>query len=416
MADMISGVPRCHIPWQQMVIDSTGYVAPCCYWSAIDNTNDAIGNINEQSLDEIWNGEGFQKLRAGMARGDLKAAGCANCYAVKQGMGLAFEYDSDCENEIAPNGERSNGTPYAENIRILKQEIAAGATVLQAKPTIVSFTPSHRCNIRCTHCYQESTRTVEIGRARADQEVMELAPYLVRLVAGGGEPFLLPIWNKFLNNFDLLQNPYLDFSTSTNATIVSDKIAEGLARFKKLTINVSLDGTGAAYERVRIGANFVKVRDNIRRIKGIVAGARHTQSAVGVSMCVMKSNIVDLPNFVRFCTEENLSFGLAPVATMPLDESLRSFNDPQQDRRGWASAIDEAEQLVQTLYLPTMVQRRGWYSAVENPLSRTSNATSGNRIFNCCATPSTGTRAGIENFIGSGLVCLRVGSTVICRS
>jgi radical SAM protein with 4Fe4S-binding SPASM domain len=366
---MISGAPRCHIPWQQMVIDSTGYVAPCCYWSAVDNKNDAIGNINEQSLDEIWNGEGYQKLRAGMANGDLEAAGCANCYAVKQGMGLAFEYDADCEAEQAAwNGveDKPSGlTPYAENIRILKQEIAAGATVLQAKPTIVSFTPSHRCNIRCTHCYQESTRTIEISRQRADQEVVALAPYLVRLVAGGGEPFLLPIWNKFLNNFDLLQNPYLDFSTSTNATIVSDKIAEGLGRFKKLTINVSLDGTGEAYERVRVGANFVKVRDNIRRLKVIVASARNTQSAVGVSMCVMKSNILDLPNFVRFCTDENLAFGLAPVATMPLDESLRSFNDPQRDRRGWAAAIDEAEHLVQTDYLPTMVQRRG-ESAVQD--------------------------------------------------
>ena len=94
---------------------------------------------------------------------------------------------------------------------------------------------------------------------------------------------------------------------------------------------------------MRIGANFVKVRDNSRRLKGIVAKARHTQSAVGVSMCVMKSNILDLPNFVRFCTEESLSFGIAPVVSMPQDESLRCFNDPQQDRLGWAEAIDEAE-------------------------------------------------------------------------
>jgi len=108
MADVISGVPRCHIPWQQMVIDSTGYVAPCCYWSAVDNKNDAIGNINAQSIEEIWNGARYQKLRTGIARGDLEAAGCANCYAIKQGMGLAFEYDADCEAELARGSATTN--------------------------------------------------------------------------------------------------------------------------------------------------------------------------------------------------------------------------------------------------------------------------------------------------------------------
>jgi radical SAM protein with 4Fe4S-binding SPASM domain len=348
-------IPRCHIPWQQMVIDSTGYAAPCCYWGAIDNKNDAIGNINEQSIEEIWNGPGYQKLREGMASGDLVKAGCANCYAIKQGMGLAFEYDPDCERE-APGQDT---TPYAQNIAILKAEIATGATVLEAKPTIVSFTPSHRCNIRCTHCYQESTRSAELGRARADNEVTDLAPYLVRLVAGGGEPFLLPIWRKFLANYNMNSNPYLVFSTSTNATLITDAVLDGLKRFKRLTLNVSLDGTGEAFERVRVGANFIKVRDNIRKLQVAAANAPHPESAVGVSMCVMKSNITDLPNFIRYVTEEKLSFGLSPVATMPPDESLRCFNDITIETNGWLEALIEAERLVQDLYLPTMVADRG---------------------------------------------------------
>ena len=346
-------VPRCHIPWQQMVIDSTGYVAPCCYWGAIDNNNPAIGNINENTIEEIWNGSGYQNLRAGMAAGDLAAAGCANCQAVRQGMGLGFEYDPECENE----GREK--TPYAENIAILKQEIATGATVLKASPTIVSFTPSHKCNIRCTHCYQESTRSAVLARTRADDEVAAMAPYLVRLVAGGGEPFLLPIWRKFLSNFNLNSNPYLDFSTSTNATLITKQVLDGLGRFKRLTLNVSLDGTGSAFERVRVGAKFEQVRDNIRKLKTAARAARHPASAVGVSMCVMKSNITDLPNFIRYVTDERLAFGLSPVATMPPDESLRCFNDLGAELVGWAEALDEAEALVQNHYLPTMVADRG---------------------------------------------------------
>jgi MoaA/NifB/PqqE/SkfB family radical SAM enzyme len=336
-----------------MVIDSTGAAVPCCYWGAYDNNNPPVGNINEQSIDEIWNSPGYRKLRAGMAKGDLVAAGCGNCYAIKQGMGLAFEHDPACDQE--PPDQKS---AYGRNMDILRREIATGATALEAKPTVVSFTPSHRCNIRCTHCYQEATRTEEIGRERAQDEVVALAPYLVRLVAGGGEPFLLPIWNKFLSRFDLEDNPYLDFATSTNATIVSDKILDGLKRFKKLTINVSLDGTGVAYDKVRVGAKFDKVVENIRKLRAVVGGSESHESAIGVSMCVMKSNILDLPNFVRFCAKEGLAFGLSPVTTLPPDESLRCFNNRAEETKGWAEAIDEAEQLVQDLYLPDMVKRR----------------------------------------------------------
>jgi radical SAM protein with 4Fe4S-binding SPASM domain len=347
-------VPRCHMPWQQMVIDSSGYVAPCCYWGAVDNTlgGTTLGNFNTQTVDEIWNSPGYQRLRAGMAVGDMKAAGCADCQAVKQGMSLAFEVD--------PAYEQETGQPsrYAENIAVLKQEIATGAAVMRAKPTIVSYTPSHKCNIRCTHCYQETTRTAEISRRRADDDVEALAPYLVRIVAGGGEPFLLPIWRRFLTTFDLDKNPYLTFSTSTNATILSDQIVAGLKRFKKLTINVSMDGTGEAFERVRVGANFIEVRDNIRRLKTLVASADDTTSALGLSMCVMKSNIHDLPNFVRFCTEENLAFGLWPVTALPPAESLRHFVEPMREMQGWAEALDEAERLTHTLYLPHRAKLR----------------------------------------------------------
>jgi hypothetical protein len=69
---------------------------------------------------------------------------------------------------------------------VLKDEIVRGATVLEAKPTIISYTPSHRCNIPCTHCYQESTRDAEIKRADAAEEIERLAPHLVKLIAGRG--------------------------------------------------------------------------------------------------------------------------------------------------------------------------------------------------------------------------------------
>ena len=123
--------PRCHLPWQEMIIQADGTVEPCCYWTAHGNANPPLGNINELSIEEIWNGEGYRRLRQNMAAGDLAAAGCANCFALKQGQALALEYDEDCEKP------EYRGTPYADNIRILKDEVSRGANVLTAKPTIL---------------------------------------------------------------------------------------------------------------------------------------------------------------------------------------------------------------------------------------------------------------------------------------
>lgn len=352
--------PRCHVPWQQMVIDSSGVVVPCCYWGAYGNDNPPMGNVNDNSIAEIWNGERYQTLRRHMAAGDLNAAGCNRCHALKQGlpMGLAADPDAEMESSL-PAAEQ---TPYYQNLKTLKEEIAAGATILQATPTVISMTPSHRCNIRCTHCYQESTRTLDLKRERVNVELMTFCDTLVRLVAGGGEPFLLPIWRQFLKDFDHQRNPYLDFATSTNATVLAPEIEFGLRKFKALTINVSMDGTGITYERVRVGAKFDEVLANVRTLLGLVVQSPSTQSTLGVSMCVMKSNILDLPNFVRLAVREKFPIGFSPVVTMPPDETLACFNDIQSETRGWQEAIAEARRLIQDEFEPIVTTLHSHYS------------------------------------------------------
>jgi hypothetical protein len=122
-----------------------------------------------------------------------------------------------------------------------------------------------------------------------------------------------------------------------------------------MTINVSLDGTGAAYERVRVGAKFGEVKANIRKLKEVVLRAPSPKANIGISMCVMKSNIHDLPNLVRFARDETLQFGMSPVVTMPPDESLRCFNDPAADMAGWSEAIDAAKAELES-YFPSLAK------------------------------------------------------------
>ncbi len=346
-------VPICHIPWQQMVIDSNGVVVPCAYQGAYGNVNPAAGNINEHSLEEIWNNEFYQNLRRNMAAGDLEAAGCAKCYALKQGNNFVLDYDHSADAEQPPH------SPYAKNIQTLKAEIARGATVLKAKPTIISHSPSYRCNLRCIHCVQTSQRNQTLKRKEVTDEVLALAPLLVRLIAGGGEPFVQPEWHEFLNNFELDQYPYLEFAVTTNATRLTDKVEAQLRKVNRVMLNVSFDGVGEVYNTVRVGAEFEKTVANIRRMKSIADASPSPLSSAGLSMSVMKTNFKDIPNVVRFATEEEIPLGLAPVVIMPVDELLNSFNDPHRETEGWREALREGLRLIEEIFIPMSMRVRG---------------------------------------------------------
>jgi radical SAM protein with 4Fe4S-binding SPASM domain len=57
----------CVLPFDEVVVTADGRVTICCqdhYFEA------AVGNLNDTSLQDIWYGEGFQKLRADLLRND----------------------------------------------------------------------------------------------------------------------------------------------------------------------------------------------------------------------------------------------------------------------------------------------------------------------------------------------------------
>jgi MoaA/NifB/PqqE/SkfB family radical SAM enzyme len=327
-----------------MVIDSTGIVVPCCYWGAYGNNNHPCGNLNKTPLLEIWNGDVYQDLRHNMAKGNLAEAGCVNCLALKQGNEMGLRYNSAAEREVPPVSD------YAKHMKLLKQEISVGAAVLRSKPTVISFTPSHACNFRCIHCYQNSTRDCEIFRKEAVPEVLSLTPFLVRVVAGGGEPFILPIWREFIQNADISINPYLEFATSTNASVVTDEILAGLRRFNSIVINVSFDGaTKEVYETIRKSGEFEKVVDNIDKFTALTK-EKGLPSFTSVTMAVMKANITNIPCLIEFAAQKEIDFGLSPVVSMPVDQTLSCFNNPLLETRGWKEAISSGRLIFEELF------------------------------------------------------------------
>jgi len=71
-------VTSCNLIEETMTIRADGSVVPCCF----DLTSElVIGNINEQGLEDIWNGERFRRLRRAFNAGIYPKV-CANCVIV----------------------------------------------------------------------------------------------------------------------------------------------------------------------------------------------------------------------------------------------------------------------------------------------------------------------------------------------
>jgi radical SAM protein with 4Fe4S-binding SPASM domain len=66
----------CIVPWFSAYITLEGMVRPCCSCSQ-DYTN--MGNILQNDIEDIWNGEKYQHFRKAIREGKRPFAICANC-------------------------------------------------------------------------------------------------------------------------------------------------------------------------------------------------------------------------------------------------------------------------------------------------------------------------------------------------
>src|ERR1022692_1907398 len=67
----------CMKPWVHLFVSQNGTVVPCCLtpWEK----EQALGDINEKTVEEIWNGAEIRELRLKMLR-DEKDSLCWQCY------------------------------------------------------------------------------------------------------------------------------------------------------------------------------------------------------------------------------------------------------------------------------------------------------------------------------------------------
>lgn len=155
---------------------------------------------------------------------------------------------------------------------------------------------------------------------------------LTRVRLAGGEPFLSKHLYWF---FELLEKRSkvnnITFSVNTNCTV----FPKYLPKFKKINIELSIDGIGDLFEAIRYPAKWNEVLENIKKWKDI------TNPIIHCTMSVL--NINKLKELIDFGNDNNI-----PVYIFPLHwpAYLRHTQIPLKHREKWTVGHKSIDQRI----------------------------------------------------------------------
>jgi MoaA/NifB/PqqE/SkfB family radical SAM enzyme len=196
-----------------------------------------------------------------------------------------------------------------ENILRLDRDYAAGEQLIASRPIEAYIEVAARCNLRCVMCPITVDPRYQSGSATArppllSEELFErLAPIFPTLrrvhLFGLGEPMLHP---KFLDFTARLAAAGVEVWTTTNATLIDQEKADGLAKAGLARVSVSIDGgTRETYERIRVRGKW---RDVLRGLQALgSARRRFGRPRFYFNVVAMASNLQELPELIQLCAE-----------------------------------------------------------------------------------------------------------------
>ena len=165
-----------------------------------------------------------------------------------------------------------------------------------------------RCNLRCTHCYQEDYLGAnELGlddlKRIADEIIRTLSKWNKRgdIAITGGEPLLkkemFPLIHYLEASDDISSVDIL-----SNGTLISESMVEQIQGLKKIRcVQISLDGASPeSNDAVRGEGTFEKVIESIRLL-------RNNGVSVNIMFTLQRRNMGDIPSLIDLATDEGIS-------------------------------------------------------------------------------------------------------------
>jgi radical SAM protein with 4Fe4S-binding SPASM domain len=260
----------CAVPWMHLNFEPNGKVVPCCLTS---HHNYFAGDLNTQSIEEIWNSKNMRELRKQFLAGEEPKI-CATCF--------------DREKVTGESGRVFHNIEFKNVIKIIPEITKPDGTCTTMDLKYWDFRFSNLCNLKCRSCGpryssawvpdakklgytdQEKVWSIESVNNTTNYDFLkDQVKNVEKVYFAGGEPLLMP---EHWQTLDLLvENKRFDvnirYNTNCSTLTYGKKNALDYWRqwnHRKVEVWPSIDEIGERAELIRSGTDWPKVEENLK--------------------------------------------------------------------------------------------------------------------------------------------------------
>ena len=293
----------CTAPWMHLNFEPDGKVIPCCLTSSHQYF---LGDLNTDSIEEIWNSSNMKKLRLQFLNGE-KPEICHKCFDEEKLTGLSTRtnYNKDFSNvlEKIPNITLEDGTCEELDLQYW------------------DFRFSNLCNFKCRSCGpryssswvpdakklgitdQQKVWNIESINKKTNFNFLNNQISKVKgIYFAGGEPLLMDEHWYILDK--LIENNRLDVKLSYNtncSTLTYGKkhIIDYWKQWElgKLEVWPSIDEIGKRAELLRSGTIWNKIEKNLEEL------TKYDNIDLRPAITVGAWNVYRLPEIISYLTD-----------------------------------------------------------------------------------------------------------------
>jgi cyclic pyranopterin phosphate synthase len=298
------GLPKnfCIMPFKNLIFNPSGNISVC----RIKGTEHVVGNLKDNSIDEIWNGEYLQKWRSEFLSGQVTTC--------------------------AENIKRENCNIMPENYNIWPEiDLSSHQQNLPIKFT-ANF--NGKCNLRCVMC---NIWTMENGFYDQinfwEQAQTDFFPFIKEIELLSGEPFIQKDTFRLINLISEI-NPQCQWSFTTNGNWqFSSTIESYLDKIIISNIIVSIDSfIPERYAQIRKDGDLLIVLRNLEKL--LDYNKRRADKGlkpfiITLHFLIMRKNWDELGYVFQFIKQRGMRLNLKNLIT-PEELSLETLNTDEK--------------------------------------------------------------------------------------
>ncbi len=268
----------CATPFTTLLLEPDGKVGACRQ----KGSNFPVGQIQNQSLEEIWNGQFIKNWRQEFINGDPQIC-------------KTDTKDKECHH--CPD--------YGQLI-----DSAEIAVHQNKKPSRLAFNFNGHCNLECKMCDVWQKPNGLYDELKFWDQLNNWIPDLEEIELLSGEPFIQKDTYKLIDLISI-QKPDAKWIITTNANwILNSTIKEKLNKIKFKNIIISLDSTNElTYSKIRRKGDFHKAINTLRQLKVYETeriSMGHSPLNIKINFLFQRDNWQELGLISEFSKTENV--------------------------------------------------------------------------------------------------------------